>query len=434
MVHNYQQIKLHTAIPHEQRSQMHSAVLGQIELVKHNSERYKEMLPKANEELAAKIEEFRTLQEQLRAFESQRCEQIHSSIGQFIVFEKYAEMNNKYDVKNFSNLIDSFNLEREVEVIADELQKRTKARRVNVRQTLFDPVIEQDGDKAAYAFAPYKHQRYDLDSLDSQSPLLVVPPATLCEYANQQEVLNYILDKAFVQQPLYNDIISSAQSLFKDSKHRDAFIKLVEIDYQSYQLDWRQPEQVAVRNLSVSLPATIFDNVADLFYLVIEAIRQDTVADEKTKTSQVMRVLLFSRMFSRSTGGPASQRMLTSISSSQLWKEKSLWQFIAKIRLAYSKKQVQRSSSPLKDDDSKVSFDPLPILEDMTQDMQLCNLSKTVIADMLNDFTELKDLASPESIQVLIKMLTGDPDNKETFEFSEVVAQRSYSTEPFEGY
>ena len=46
--------------------------------------------------------------------EEQRCEQVHSSIGQFVVFEKGAEMNNKYDVKQFSDLIDNFKLEDEV--------------------------------------------------------------------------------------------------------------------------------------------------------------------------------------------------------------------------------------------------------------------------------------------------------------------------------
>lgn len=88
----------------------------------------------------------------------------------------------------------------------------------------------------------------------------------------------------------------------------------------------------------------------------------------------------------------------------------------------------------MKDEDSKAAFDPLPILEDMVSDMQLCNLSKTVAADMLKEMGEIKDLASAQSVEALIQMLTGDPDNKETFEFSDVVAQRSFSTEPFEGY
>ena len=54
-------------------------------------------------------------------FEEQRCEQVHSSINQFVVFEKFAEMNNKYDVKNFSDIIDTFKVEDEMKVINQEI-------------------------------------------------------------------------------------------------------------------------------------------------------------------------------------------------------------------------------------------------------------------------------------------------------------------------
>mgnify|MGYP006130265101 CR=1 FL=1 len=48
-------------------------------------------------------------------FEDGRCEQIHASINQFVVFEKFAEMNNKYDVNNFSKLIDTFSKQNEIQ-------------------------------------------------------------------------------------------------------------------------------------------------------------------------------------------------------------------------------------------------------------------------------------------------------------------------------
>jgi hypothetical protein len=59
--------------------------------------------------------------EKLLEFEEQRCEQVHSSINQFVVFEKFAEMNNKYDVKNFSDLIETFKVEDEMKVINQEI-------------------------------------------------------------------------------------------------------------------------------------------------------------------------------------------------------------------------------------------------------------------------------------------------------------------------
>jgi hypothetical protein len=47
----------------------------------------------------------------LKLFESQRCEGIHSAINKFVVYEKFAEMNNKYDVNNFSKILEEYNNE-----------------------------------------------------------------------------------------------------------------------------------------------------------------------------------------------------------------------------------------------------------------------------------------------------------------------------------
>lgn len=54
-------------------------------------------------DLSKKVKETEDI---LKQFEHDRAQQCHSSINQFVVFEKYAEMNNKYDVKNFSDLIE----------------------------------------------------------------------------------------------------------------------------------------------------------------------------------------------------------------------------------------------------------------------------------------------------------------------------------------
>lgn len=48
---------------------------------------------------------------------------MHSSINQFVVFEKFAEMNNKYDVNNFSKLIDTFDLEKEAKLHQDDIDE-----------------------------------------------------------------------------------------------------------------------------------------------------------------------------------------------------------------------------------------------------------------------------------------------------------------------
>jgi hypothetical protein len=85
------------------------------------------------------------MEERLIKFEEVRCELVHSSVNQFVVFEKFAEMNNKYDVKNFSDLIDQFKIEDEMKVIKDFIDDEAKNLRSNPVGCLFDPLIEKDG-------------------------------------------------------------------------------------------------------------------------------------------------------------------------------------------------------------------------------------------------------------------------------------------------
>lgn len=53
--------------------------------------------------------------------EKERCEEVHSSINKFVVYEKFSEMNNKYDVGNFSKLIEEYNNNDELKTIASYL-------------------------------------------------------------------------------------------------------------------------------------------------------------------------------------------------------------------------------------------------------------------------------------------------------------------------
>ena len=71
--------------------------------------------------------------------------------------------------------------------------------------------------------------------------------------------------------------------LFKDSKHRDTFVGLVEKDYKSFNLNHLTPETIHRDNLKVNLPHFIFGNVADLFYIYLEAVNADDKASEESK-------------------------------------------------------------------------------------------------------------------------------------------------------
>lgn len=50
----------------------------------------------------------------MSSFEHERCEAVHSAINKFVVYEKFAEMNNKYDVNNFSKALEEYKTEDEI--------------------------------------------------------------------------------------------------------------------------------------------------------------------------------------------------------------------------------------------------------------------------------------------------------------------------------
>mmetsp|Transcript_35918 Transcript_35918/g.55160 ORF Transcript_35918/g.55160 Transcript_35918/m.55160 type:complete len:85 (+) Transcript_35918:756-1010(+) len=83
-------------------------------------------------------------------------------------------MNNKYDVKNFSDLIDNFNLETEVATIRESVtRKLSESRLSNISsQTIFDPLfpdpLEFDKQKlqSRYEFQPCRVNKFDVFNLN----------------------------------------------------------------------------------------------------------------------------------------------------------------------------------------------------------------------------------------------------------------------------
>lgn len=53
----------------------------------------------------------------LPGIESARCQAVHEAINKFVVYEKFAEMTHKYDVQNFSKLLDDYNTADELKAI-----------------------------------------------------------------------------------------------------------------------------------------------------------------------------------------------------------------------------------------------------------------------------------------------------------------------------
>lgn len=120
-------------MPYEKRVSLYNSVLNQINNSKAKQEQYKNYIPPSNDRLTGFVQ---NLEQQCKRFveiEAKRCEQVHSSIGQYVVFEKFCEMNNKYDIKNFSDLIDTFKVESEMKIVQENVRINMISNRFKIK-------------------------------------------------------------------------------------------------------------------------------------------------------------------------------------------------------------------------------------------------------------------------------------------------------------
>ena len=104
-------------VPYNTRLASYESMVKTLRDTTEKEQTYRNFLENANQNLKDLDKYCSEHIEVFKKFEAQRAEQMHSSINQFVVFEKFAEMNNKYDAKNFGDLIDSFSVEKEMQSI-----------------------------------------------------------------------------------------------------------------------------------------------------------------------------------------------------------------------------------------------------------------------------------------------------------------------------
>lgn len=99
-------------------------------------------------------------------------------------------MNNKYDVTNFSKLIDIFDKEKEMALVQSEVEQDIAYSRSNSQhelvQQIFDPIIPKMKDfelakkSCKYELAKFKGKRIDMSNLNVR--LLEGPPQRISQY------------------------------------------------------------------------------------------------------------------------------------------------------------------------------------------------------------------------------------------------------------
>ena len=67
------------------------------------------------------------------------------------------------------------------------------------------------------------------------------PPAKLSQYQYKDEVINFILDKSFIELPIKQEILKASQQCLVKADNRELLLKSLEHDYKSYGLDYASP-------------------------------------------------------------------------------------------------------------------------------------------------------------------------------------------------
>lgn len=259
--------------------------------------------------------------------------------------------------------------------------------------------------------------------------LLAGPPRTLLSHTDKEETLNYVLDKAFAEWQLTDEHIETLRELFRHPRWRDCFLALLEEDYKSHGLDYRETDEIVRRNLRVLLPDMIYQNVLEAFQEFLEALRTDMITQDleqkKASVEKLLRLMMYAKLFvgrvdrpfaegtpsgQGHISGPALKRMLGDLRTAAVWEIEDIWIQIAKARVQHvvdghfkDKAPTPAADSAATADDSKEAaqqvaeaekFTPrspyLLMLEEICGDMRRCQASTQRITQFV------KFISSPQ--------------------------------------
>ena len=130
--------------------------------------------------------------------------------------------------------------------------------------------------KSKYEMAKFHGQKYDIFNVNER--LLANPPFRLSQHRYKDEVINYVLDKAFTEFTLKDEYFEAMQHCLTNYENRETFLKMIEQDYISYNLNYMRPQEIERRNLRVVLPKVIYQNIRDIFWFFLECIKAEIIS------------------------------------------------------------------------------------------------------------------------------------------------------------
>ena len=187
----------------------------------------------------------------------------------------------------------------------------------------------------------------------------MAPPTKLSEHGDKKELINFILDKAFLPQNLNSEYVETAKEIFKTEAHRIQFLSFMEDDYTSYGLSHLVPCPVNA-SVKVLLPYVIFKNLSEIFYVFVDVL--DQVPPEQDVINQLMRLFVFANLFHCQTPStnikPAS--LLKTLGQGEILKEDKTWAAMIQLRIGAIGNRIKQNNEKDKSEtEAAVEIEPM---------------------------------------------------------------------------
>lgn len=178
----YMTVKDKPDIGFRQKEHLYKSLNSTLTKNQESEKEYKSIVMKANGFISKFVQKMEELTKQLCDLERVRVEAVHSAINKFVVYEKFSEMNNKYDIGNFSKVLDEFNNEKEVAIIEEKLAKAIGN--------------GSNPQRLKYNFSPYQTDLLDLEKFNISN--IEAPVRTSPEKENKKndimEMFSYVMN------------------------------------------------------------------------------------------------------------------------------------------------------------------------------------------------------------------------------------------------
>ena len=176
-----------------------------LKKVRERESEYKESVDNANSHVVDFRKKIEDLIKQQEEFEKERSEAVHAAINKFVVYEKFAEMNNKYDVNNFSKLLEEYNNEQEIEAIRQSLANKSAIK------------------VPKYEFVGFESKYFNINNIKSED--LAPPREKISHYTNSNDVLKFLIGKILTEIPLHEEYYLQLDNMFQNTEGRDLLIQ-----------------------------------------------------------------------------------------------------------------------------------------------------------------------------------------------------------------